>query len=86
MEANKSTPSALARSTRLKSCARVRPAKTPAFFRACCGAEMLSMRVPIPCESAAVRLMPHCSIMASFQGRRLAGVPRCALNFSIGSP
>jgi len=42
------------------------------------------MRVPIPLESAAVRLMPHGSIMASFGWRAALRVD--ALNFSIGSP
>jgi len=36
-----------------------------AFFRACAPALVLSMRVvPIPAISSAVRLTPHCSIMA----------------------
>jgi len=42
------------------------------------------MRVLIPLESAAVRLMPHCSIMASFNWRAALRVD--APIFSFGSP
>src|SRR5262245_783128 len=53
------------------------------------GIDAIHARIDSPFESAAVRLMPHCSIiasflgqfswsvvLASFHGQRLAGVPR----------